>query len=231
MTLKITCMKINKLLIILLISIIFSACEYDNFEEPKSTLSGSVVYDGKPVGIRTNGPQLELWQEGFALKIAIPVYIAHDGSYSVSLLNGQYKMVRKAGAPWEAQLNDTIIIDVKNNTVHDVPVRPYFTVSNESFQHSSGTLNANFTINKVVESANLAQVRIFVGHSILTDQNRNEQAIDVDLSEIVLNESISASLNLSDELADLDYIFVRVGVRASESNEFVYTQVEKITLN
>ena len=92
-------------------------------------------------------------------------------------------------------------------------------------------MNANFTINKVVESANLAQVRIFVGHSILTDQNRNEQAINVDLSEIALNESISASLNLSDELADLDYIFVRAGVRASESNEFVYTQVEKITLN
>ena len=120
-------MKKHILFIIVIISFIFTACEYDNFEEPKATLSGSVVYEGKPLGVRTNGTQLELWQDGYALRYAIPVHIAHDGSYSVSLFNGKYKMVRKAGAPWEAQLNDTIIIDVNNNTVFDVPVRPYFT--------------------------------------------------------------------------------------------------------
>ena len=140
-------------------------------------------------------------------------------------------MVRKAGAPWEAQLNDTIIIDVNNNTVFDVPVRPYFTVTNESFQHSSGTITANFTVNKVVENADLAQVRLFVGHSILTDQNRNEQAVNADLSQVVPGENASVSLKLSEALAGLDYVFVRVGVRSNQSNEFVYTQVEKISLN
>jgi len=223
-------MKKHILFIIVIISFIFTACEYDNFEEPKATLSGSVVYEGKPLGVRTNGTQLELWQDGYALRYAIPVHIAHDGSYSVSLFNGKYKMVRKAGAPWEAQLNDTIIIDVNNNTVFDVPVRPYFTVTNESFQHSSGTITANFTVNKVVENADLAQVRLFVGHSILTDQNRNEQAVNADLSQVVPGENASVSLKLSEALAGLDYVFVRVGVRANQSNEFVYTQVEKINL-
>ena len=224
-------MKKHILFIIVIISFIFTACEYDNFEEPKATLSGSVVYEGKPLGVRTNGTQLELWQDGYALRYAIPVNIAHDGSYSVSLFNGKYKMVRKAGAPWEAQLNDTIIIDVNNNTVFDVPVRPYFTVTNESFQHSSGTITANFTVNKVVENADLAQVRLFVGHSILTDQNRNEQAVNADLSQVVPGENASVSLKLSEALAGLDYVFVRVGVRSNQSNEFVYTQVEKISLN
>ena len=39
-------MKKHILFIIVIISFIFTACEYDNFEEPKATLSGSVVYEG-----------------------------------------------------------------------------------------------------------------------------------------------------------------------------------------
>lgn len=216
---------------LLLISILFTACEYDNFEEPKSTLSGNVVHDGNALGVRTNGTQLELWQDGFELKYAIPVYIAHDGSYSVSLFNGQYKMVRKAGAPWEAQLNDTIIIDVNGNTVHDVPVNPFFTVSNENIQYSGGKITASFTVNKVVESSELAEVRLFVGHSLLTDQNRYEQAVNADLSEISVGETTSISLDLSDELAGEEYVFVRIGARAAETNEFIYTQAQKININ
>lgn len=216
--------------IVLLLGVIFTGCEYDNFDEPKSTLSGKVAYEGNPVGIRTSGPQLELWQDGYALRYAIPVYIAHDGSYSVSLFDGQYKMVRKAGAPWEPQLSDTILINVKGNTVHDIPVKPYFTISEESFQHASGKITANFTVNKIVEDANLAQVRLFIGNSVLTDQNKNEQAENADLSGIIPGQQSSLSVNLSQNLKDLDEVFVRVGVRANVTNEFYYTQVQKISL-
>lgn len=224
-------MKRNYFYIILCIGALFAGCEYDNFDEPKSTLSGNVVYNEKPVGVRTNGPQLELWQDGYALRYAIPVYIAHDGSYSVSLFDGQYKMVRKAGGPWEPQLNDTITINVKKNTVYDVPVKPYFTISNESFQHTAGSITANFTINKISENADIAQVRLFIGHSVLTDQNKNEQALNADLSEITPGQQSTLSINLSESLKSLDEVFVRVGVRANVTNEFYYTQVQKISLN
>ncbi|HBG58596.1 DUF3823 domain-containing protein [Proteiniphilum sp. UBA1028] len=223
-------MKRYYLFIALLIGIIFTGCEYDNFDEPKSTLSGSVVYEGNPVGIRNNGPQLELWQDGYQLRYAIPVYIAQDGTYSVSLFDGEYKLVRKAGAPWEPQLSDTITINVKGNTVYDVPVKPYFTISKESFQHASGKITANFTVNKIVENANLAQVRLFIGHSVLTDQNKKEQVVDVDISGIIFGQQSSLSVNLSESLKKLDEVFIRVGVRANVTNEFYYTQVQKISL-
>lgn len=224
-------MKRHYLYITLLLALIFSGCEYDNFEEPKSTLSGSVVYDGKPVGIKTNGPQLELWQDGYQLRYAIPVHIAHDGKYSVSLFDGQYKMVRKDGAPWEAQLSDTILISVKGNTTFDVPVKPYFTVTNESFQYSSGKITAKFTVNKIVSSAELADVRLFIGHSILTDQNKNEQNVKVNLSDITLGQQFTLTTDLADNLKGLKEVFVRVGARANVTNENYYTQVVKISLN
>ncbi len=224
-------MKRNYFFIIICIGVFFAGCEYDNFDEPRSILSGNVVYNDEPVGVRTGGTQLELWQDGYALRYAIPVYIAHDGSYSVSLFDGQYKMVRKAGAPWEPQLNDTLAITVRNNTVIDVPVKPYFTIANESFQSAAGTVTANFTVNKISENANLAQVRLFLGHSVLTDQNKNEQVVNIDIAGITPGQQSTLTIQLAENLKNLDEVFIRVGVRANVTNEFYYSQVQKIVLH
>ena len=70
-----------------------SSCSYDNFEEPKATLTGKAIYDGEAVGVRSGSSEFALFQDGYALKGSIPVYIAQDGSYSVSLFNGDYKLV------------------------------------------------------------------------------------------------------------------------------------------
>ncbi|WP_071147394.1 DUF3823 domain-containing protein [Bacteroides ihuae] len=223
-------MKRNILSLIIICSLLLSGCEYDNFDEPTSFLMGKVVYEGKTVGVRTNGPQLELWQDGYGLKKNIPIYIAQDGTYSVALFNGQYKMVRKAGAPWEAQLSDTIIVNVKNKTEYDVPVIPYFTITEEGFQKQGNTISAKFTINKIVSSAKIESVRLYLGSSVLTDQNKNEQAQNADIATIQIGQEATVTTTIPTNLAQLDYIFVRVGVRATVSNEYYYTQVQKIAL-
>jgi hypothetical protein len=220
--------KYISLFIISIICVGFAGCEYDNFDEPTSILTGKIEYNGKPVGVRTNGPQIELWQDGYELKKNIPVYIAHDGTYSVSLFNGQYKMVRKAGAPWEPQLSDTIVIDVKGRTEYNVPVTPYFVIENESFQKSGNTLTAKFVINKNVSSADLAEVKLYVGQAILTDQNKKEHEKSLDVSTVIIGQEATISTTLPDNLANMDYIFVRVGVRANVTSEFYYTQVQKV---
>jgi len=223
-------MKKKILFIISVCCLLFASCEYDNFDEPKSTLSGKVVYDGKPIGLRTNGPQLELWQDGFGLRKSIPVYLAHDGSFSAVLFNGQYKMVRKAGGPWQPQLSDTIIIDVRGNTVTDVPVIPYFVINNESYQKGVDDVTAKFTINKIVESADISEVRLYLGMSILTDQNKNEQAVSADISKIITGQETSLIAKIPSSLTKYDYIFARIGVRSTVSNEFYYTQVQRVDL-
>src|SRR5690554_1512804 len=103
-------MKIIKYIITLSVILFITGCEIDNYEAPKSFLEGKVVYNNQPVGVRSNGVQLELWQPGYALYSKIPVYVSQDGSFSASVFDGDYKLVRLEGAPW---VNNTDTIDVQ----------------------------------------------------------------------------------------------------------------------
>lgn len=210
--------------------LLLAGCEYDNFEAPKATLSGKVVYQGNAVSVRNNGPQLELWQDGFALKSPITVNISQDVSYSAILFNGRYKLVRRADAPWQQQASDTLIVDVSGNTTYDVPVSPYFTISNDTFGKSGNNITARFVVNKNIPTANLELVRLYLGKSILTDQVQREFLVDGNVANIVSGQPTEITASLPDNLKDLDYIFARIGVKSSSAGEYYYTQVQKIAL-
>ena len=114
-----------------------AGCAYDNYDPPKSSLSGNVTYNNVPVGVRSGATQLELWQyswntRGVVARSKISVYIAQDGSYSARLFDGDYKLVRLKGAPWANQ-TDSISVTVSGDTKADVPVTPYFVITNPTF--------------------------------------------------------------------------------------------------
>lgn len=225
-------MRIQLTTLTAILLLLFSGCEYDNFDAPKSILSGRVVHEGMSVGVRTNGTQLELWQSGFQLYEKIPVYIAHDGSFSAALFDGQYKLVRLDGAPWEKQ-SDTIIVDVKGNTTIDVPVTPYFIAKGETYSKSGNSIKTAFEVVRISETAKIDRVRIYLGKSILTDQNRHEAVVDVDLSKYNSNQDkyeMTQTIDIPAILQEYPYVFARIGVSSSKSNEFYYTQVAKIDL-
>ncbi|WP_313263711.1 DUF3823 domain-containing protein [Sphingobacterium sp.] len=224
-------MKIKFLnLLIACAGLLVVGCEYDNFEAPKSTLSGRVVYEGKAVGVRNNGPQLELWQDGYPLRSKINVYFDQDGTFSASLFDGTYKLVRMGDSPWLQQATDTIVIQVKGNTAVDVPVTPYFTVTNESFQKNNNSITANFTVNRIVGTANLDAVRLYLGKSILTDQGQQELRVDAKVANVVFGQPTSIVGELPDNLKNLDYIYARIGAKSTVSGEYYYTAVQKIAL-
>jgi hypothetical protein len=210
--------------------LLFSGCEYDNFNAPESMLTGRVVYDGKAIGVRNNGPQLELWQDGFALKSKIEVFLDQDGTFSAQLFDGQYKLVRRGDSPWLQQATDTIIVNVKGNTSIDVPVTPYFNFTSDSYQKSGNTITARFVVNKVVATANVELVRLYLGKSILTDQVQREFRQDGNLANLVFGQQATIAADIPDNLKNLDYIYVRLGIKATASSEYVYTQVQKIAL-
>lgn len=224
-------MKIKAILTAACMCLLFAACEHDNYDAPNARLSGKVMYNGNPVGVRSDGTQLELWQDGFELYTKIPVHIAQDGTYSAALFNGRYKLVRLAGAPWEAQSNDTLIVDVRGNTVFDIPVTPFFVIRNESYQTSSGTITSKFIVDKVVESADVVSVNLYLGKNLLTDHNKNENETSLDLSQLQFGQEVTITSLIPESLMKEDYIFARIGVRSNRSNEYYYTQVQKININ
>lgn len=224
-------MKLNFLITLTATASLFLAgCAYDNFEAPESTLSGSLIYEGNAVGVRNNGPRLELWQDGYALKSVIPLYVNQDGKFSATLFDGQYKLVRRGDSPWLQQATDTVIVNVKGNTVIDIPVTPYFTITNESFQKSSNTITAQFTVNKVVQSANIDVVRLFFGKTILLDHVQQTSGQNGNTGSLVFGQSTSITGEIPDALKNLDYVFARIGVKSTSSSEYIYTQVQKIAL-
>src|SRR6266542_1412629 len=122
------------LIIFILVLTAFAACKKDDRNKPGATITGRVVYQGQPIGLRSNGVQLELWQNGYQLFTKIPVNINQDGTFSAAVFNGDYKLTRlKGNGPW-ADNTDTIAVQVTGTVSVDVPVDPYFIIKNETIQ-------------------------------------------------------------------------------------------------
>lgn len=211
-------------------SLLFAACEYDNFEAPKATLSGKLLYEGNAVPIRNNGAELELWQDGFPLRSLIPVYISQDGFYAATLFDGQYKLVRKGNAPWLQQATDTIAVTVRGNTVVDVPVTPYYTVTNTSFERNGNTVTGRFTVNRVVGTSNLEFVRLYLGRTVLTDQVQRDLRVEGNVANFAFGQPTTLSGEIPESLRNLNFIFARIGVKSSLTGEYNYSPVQKIVL-
>jgi len=218
-------------LVTILVVIILAGCEYDNYEPPKSFLTGTVTYNGSPVGVRSGGTQLELWQYGYALKTKIPVYIAQDGTFSARLFDGDYKLVRLKGAPWKDQ-TDSISVTVKGNTTIEVPVIPYFTITNPSFDYNSSTgeITSSCTVTKV-GTLNIESLTLYIGVTSIVDANNNSQKHTLSASALTdLSTPKTNKVTLSATNKARQYVYARIGVKTSGVGESLYSPVQKIML-
>lgn len=209
---------------------VLAGCELDNFDAPKAMLEGQVTYQGEPISVRSNSAEFQIWQDGYALNELIPVFIAQDGTYSVSLFEGEYKLVRRGGDPWLPQLNDTIVVQVSGNTQVDVPVTPYINISNENFQINGSTLSANFQIDQIVADTNVQEISIMLSRNILVDRNINDFNKVIELKSFEFGTSNSVAIEIPESLRDEGYLFVRIGAKSSMANELIYTNAQKIDL-
>lgn len=223
----------NKLLsyITLALGILVAGCEKDNYEPPTSILSGRVVYEGQPIGVRSNGVQLELWQQGFQLFTKIPVYVAWDGTYSAAVFDGEYKLVRLRGnGPW-LDNTDTINVQVKGSTMVDVPVMPHFIVKNDAYQKNGTAVTATFNLQQVNAGSKLERVNLYIGTTTIVDQNNNAANVETLAAAITdLLQPISLTVNVPAILVNKGYVFARIGVKAEGAGERLYSMPQQIQL-
>lgn len=216
--------------ITLALLLLAAGCKRDNYDPPKSTLTGRVVYQGQPVGVRSNGVQLELWQSGFQLFSKIPVYVAQDGTFSAALFDGTYKLTRlKGNGPW-ADNTDTITVQVNGAAAVDVPVDPYFVIKNEAFQRAGTAVNASLNLQQVNTSKGLEFVRVYLGQTMITDQNNNVATATKNAADINLAQPVAISVNVPSSMTGKDYVYARVGVKTLGVAELAYSQPQKIAL-
>ena len=72
----------------MLCALVLAGCNKDNYEAPKSCLTGRIVYEDEAVGLRQTGTGqdynvLELYQPGFEGTGNIPVYVDQEGNFTV----------------------------------------------------------------------------------------------------------------------------------------------------
>lgn len=155
----------------------FTACGFDNYDEPKSLLSGKVVYQGEALQVRGTGEKvrLQLYQYGYPNLVPIDVFVGQDGSFSAMLFDGEYKMVtRNNNGPWSTP-RDSVTVVVKGNTVQNMEVTPYFTISNANMQVSGDNVTATFTVNKIVQSSEIEKFVLLLNKTQFVDDERNVQ--------------------------------------------------------
>lgn len=207
------------------------ACEKDNYAPPTSTLSGRVVYQNQPVGVRSNGVQLELWQRGFQLFTKIPLYVDQDGSFSATLFDGDYKLVRLRGnGPW-VDNTDTIPVQVRGSVVVDVPVQPYYAIRNEKITRSANTVTASCKVDAITTTRAIERVTLYVSTSQFVDANNNVGSVSkaaTALTDLSLDQTLAYTLPAS--VATRGYMYGRLGVKTVGVAELLYTPVQKLSL-
>ncbi|RDC61960.1 DUF3823 domain-containing protein [Adhaeribacter pallidiroseus] len=225
-------MKSNFLIFITLAVItLVTGCQKDNYDPPSSTLSGRVVYEGQPIGVRSNGVQLELWQPGYNLFTKIPVYVAWDGTFSASLFDGDYKLVRLRGnGPWLDNA-DTINVQVKGSTVVDVPVTPHFIVKTSTFQKNGNAVTATINLQQINAGSKLERVNLYLGTTTIVDQNNNAGGAEVLGTAITdLSQPITLTVNAPANLVSKGYTYARIGVKTEGVAERLYSVPQQVSL-
>lgn len=228
-------MKKGLIYIFSLCTLLLSSCtEYDNYDEPESTLTGKVLYEGEQLAFRNSAISFDLFQLGYdkGLSQSIPLHIAQDGTFSAKLFNGEYKLVRNASGPWVDQVKDTLLVTVKGNTIFDVEVKPHFIVNKDTYtvDLANKKVTGTFTISKVAENSNLSNVRMYIGSRVLLDNDIRDAYLKAEPSAVTYGEPLSITMSITDELIKKGYMYVRVGAKAAESGQYIYTQVQKIEL-
>lgn len=210
-----------------------ASCGKDNYDAPESTLTGQLVYNGKPIQVRgtSEAVQLQLFQDNWPNRNAIAVYVTQDGSFTAKLFDGEYKLVtRDRNGPWE-NTRDTTVINLKGSFHLDLNVTPFFVVSDaRNISTANQTLSASLDITQVVSSAQLERVYLILSKTQFADEVHN--LIRKDITGVAPGNNISLSVNLSEaEVTNINNaptLFGRIGVKTSGTDQAIWTPVVKL---
>lgn len=221
----------KRYLIFLLPAIVLaSSCGLDNYDAPQSKLRGRITYNGEALGVKGTGEavQVQLYQDGYALKAPIPVFVTQDGSFEATLFDGEYKLVtRDNNGPW-VNTRDTTVVAVKGSANVDLEVKPYYTVSGVQLSLDGSKVKAAFDINEITAGQGIEYAMILVSKTAFVDDVSYTARLDI--KDLDGAGAIAEALDLADnsDFKNGRSLFARVGVRPTGKDQAIYSQVVKL---
>ncbi len=202
------------------LALLFS-CGKDNYDAPNANLTGKVTYKGAAVGVRgsNNSVRLQLWQDGYALKNPIDVFVTQDGSFSAALFNGTYKLITVPGnGPWKSK-TDTMTVQLNGNTNIDFPVELYYDLKDIKYQLNGNNLTATFNVEKLDPSKTLDDINLLVGKTKFVDLGHFLKRANKSGDS---NGNVSLTVDIGPELQSNPILFARVAAKINGITEAIY---------
>lgn len=219
----------------------------DNREPPGSVLTGRVVFEGEPVGVRSTGVDLELWQPGYELNEKIPVNVAQDGTFQALLFDGTYKLNLLANnGPW-VNSPDTLLIELSGATTVDFPVTPYYVVREPAYSRVSpttdapgGAVSATFRVGAVDTSRPVEYVGLYINGTAFVDRINSVASAELPAADIQAALDANGTIELHAQLPDAiyetnsplvrEFVNARIGIKTTGVAELIYSPIFQIEL-
>jgi hypothetical protein len=218
---------------------LFASCGKDNYTEPKSTLSGQIVYKGEPIGVEYNQVRLQLWQPGFGKLAAIDANVYQDGSYSAILFNGNYKMVVPKGrGPFktlekDATAKDTLFVKLEGNQTIDVEVMPYYMIRTPQFNGGESKVSVALKLEKIITDLNakdIERVTLYINKTEFVSRATNIGTTELAGADIKDLNTINLTTSVPALVPAQNYVFATVGVKIKDVEDMVFSPVQKVQL-
>lgn len=215
------------------------SCKKDNYEEPRSKLSGKFHYKGEPVMVQYDQVPYELYQYGFGKVGPINGTISQEGTYSHVLFDGDYKLVVRTGQgpfywPQTSGKSDSLSVSVKGDTQLDIEVEPYYMIRTPQISAAGGTVSATFKVEKIITDAPRAKdietVALFVNKTQFVSGNDNIARANKAGSAITDPNNVSLSVTVPTISPAQNYVFARIGVKIAGVEDLIFSPVVKLTL-
>ena len=214
------------------------SCKKDNFDAPDTMLKGRLVYNGEPIEVEYNQVPFELYQFGFGKVGPLGTTFAPDGTYSMVLFKGEYKLIIPNGQgpfKWKQTAGgapDSLTISLSGNQELNLEVIPYYMIRNPQFTASGGKVTAKFKIEKIITDAsarNIENVRLYINKTQIVatpDDIKGPVNVDggaiTDLNNVTLEQTVPT--------LSQTYIYARIGLKIQGVEDRIFSPVQKIQL-
>lgn len=234
---------------LIFVALIFSSCEYDNYDAPSLTFNGKLKCNDKDVlfdGASGKG-LLKVFQKGFGkVDVGTPIYVNGEGVFNQLLFAGEYWLtLDNHQYPFEFKQfkslgnglgYDSIYIDLKNSLNMDIEVLPYYSLQDFNVSLVDDKIVMKFKVEKntttTLPAPVIKKVRGYVGtSSIVNSETTCAVSMDVNVSE---NTELAIEMPISSYRASYvnnfrTYAYCRVAIELENIPEYyLFSDVIKI---
>lgn len=226
-------------ILLFLLGISFMSCEKDNYEPPKSHLTGRVIYQGMPLHLQPNRVSYELFQDGFGKSGPITGTFTAEGGYSQLLFNGTYTMIIREGQGpflWGESmdnLNSEVIINVNGATEMDIEVLPYWMILNPGLSSGEGKVIGTFGLEQIITGAQaktIESVTLYLSKTIFANSETNVATSSKAGADIEDVSNVSLDVNVPTLIPSQNYVFASIGVKIAGVEDMLFSEVQKVNL-